>query len=308
MITILGPTASGKTKIAVQVAHRIGGEIISADSRQVYRGMDIGTGKDLSEYDFDGKHIPYHLIDIKDPGYEYNIFEFRHNFTEAYRDIVTRGRIPVLCGGSGMYLDSVVSDYQLADAPDEDPRREQLQAMTDRELARLLRSLKRLHNKTDLEDRERMIKAILIAEKSNMDSSGVHSVNPGDFSGNIFGIAIPRALQIQRIEERLAYRLRNGMIAETERLLASGLSPERLIRYGLEYKFVTLYVTGQLSRTDLETRLNIAIRQFAKRQMTWFRGMERRGIRIQWIDGQKSPEELAGVILSLTGSSSQIDQ
>lgn len=298
MITILGPTASGKTKIAVQVAHLIGGEIISADSRQVYRGMDIGTGKDLEEYHLEGHHIPVHLVDIREPGHEYNIFEFRNDFLEAWQGIRSRRKRPILCGGSGMYLDSVLSDYHLADASETDADKDELKEMTDEELTGLLRSMKKLHNKTDLEDRERLIKAIRIAEQSRTDASGYLPLSLPDLRENIFGIAIPRPLQMQRISERLTLRLCSGMIEETQRLLASGITPERLIRYGLEYRFTTLYVTGKITYQEMEEKLNIAIRQFAKRQMTWFRGMERRGIKIQWINGQRPAEETAIEIIS----------
>lgn len=298
MITILGPTASGKTKIAVQVACRIGGEIISADSRQVYRGMDIGTGKDLDEYHAGGHHIPVHLIDIREPGHEYNIFEFRNDFLEAWQGILSRGKAPIMCGGSGMYLDSILSDYHLTDASETDSPKDKLQKMSHEELTGLLRSMKKLHNKTDLEDRERLIKAIRIAERSQTDSSGYLPKTIPDLRENIFGISIPRPVQMQRISERLTQRLRTGMIEETERLLASGITPERLIRYGLEYRFTTLYLTGKITFQEMEEKLNIAIRQFAKRQMTWFRGMERRGIRICWIDGQRPVEETASEIIS----------
>lgn len=285
MITILGPTASGKTRLAVALAGCVGGEIISADSRQVYRGMDIGTGKDLDDYMVNGFRIPYHLIDIVDPGYEYNIFEYQRDFMVAYHDIRARGKTPVFCGGSGMYLEAVLKGYRMAGAGDDDPFLLTLHGKDDAELREMLRSYKTPHNTTDFEDRPRLEKAILVAEK--LRSSGI-CAEQADFqavSSTIFGIRIPRAVQMQRIEERLKKRLGEGMIAETGALLASGITPERLMRYGLEYRFITRYITGRITRRELESDLNIAIRQFAKRQMTWFRRMERQGFSINWIDG-----------------------
>lgn len=306
MITILGPTASGKTRLAVHLAIHIGGEIISADSRQVYRDMNLGTGKDLEEYTAHGTTVPVHLIDIRDAGYEYNIYEFQQDFREAYYGIIKRNRTPVLCGGSGMYIESVLTGYRLPDACDDESFIKQLDVKTDQELEAILRNHKTLHNTTDLETRQRMIKAILVAERSGKlpenrpvtFAPAIHGAFPNrDLKENVFGVRIPRDIQMKMIEERLEKRLKAGMADEVKHLLDSGIPAERLIRYGLEYRYITLYLTGQMDYATMKRQLNIAIRQFAKRQMTWFRRMERRGVTIHWIDGTESPEEQLGQIL-----------
>ncbi len=295
MITILGPTATGKTALAAHLAHAVNGEVISADSRQVYKGMDIGTGKDYSDYIVNGIKVPFHLIDIVDPGYEYNIFEFQGDFLKAYHDIIGRKKIPVLCGGSGMYLEAVLKGYHLIKAEDHDEFLATLTDKPDDQLVEILKSFKTLHNITDLEDRPRLIKAILVARSSEPGINRKTNSDPGKaelvynfpkIESAIFGINYPRGLVKARITKRLQYRLDNGMITEVEKLLKSGISPERLMKYGLEYKFVTLFLTGKLSESDLLNQLNVAIRQFAKRQMTWFRRMERQGLKIHWIDGR----------------------
>ena len=299
MLVLLGPTATGKTALAAQVARRIGGEIISADSRQVYRGMDIGTGKDYGDYTVDGIPVPAHLIDIAEPGEEYNIFQYQRDFLAAYNAIVARSRVPVLCGGSGMYLEAVLRGYRLAPDGGEDDFIRSLEAKTDDELADLLRSMKTLHNITDLEDRPRMLQAIRIARAAMADKEQQgHGQFPA-IKSLVFGIDFPRALVRERISVRLRERLDNGLIEEGERLLASGITPERLMRYGLEYRFLALYLTGQISRDELFRGLETAIHQFAKRQMTWFRRMERQGVVIHWIDGQLPMDEKVAAVLKL---------
>jgi tRNA dimethylallyltransferase len=294
MITLLGPTASGKTALAARLAYEINGEVISADSRQVYRGMSVGTGKDLEEYLVNGKAIPYHLIDIVDPGYEYNIFEFRQDFLEAYTGILSRGRIPILCGGSGMYLESVLKNYDLKEAaglkePDPD-----LGKMTDAELRTLLLSLRTPHNTTDLLDRERLIRAVKIGLASGSQDTGNRL--PEMPVSIVFGIRWERAVLRERITQRLKYRLEHGMIGEVQELLDRGLTPEQLKFYGLEYRYITLYLEKQLTYDEMFNLLNTAIHQFAKRQMTWFRKMERDGIPITWVDGTASLEENMSMI------------
>ncbi|MEI7499517.1 MAG: tRNA (adenosine(37)-N6)-dimethylallyltransferase MiaA [Bacteroidota bacterium] len=307
LITILGPTATGKTALAARLAYEINGEIISADSRQVYRGMDIGTGKDWDDYIVAGNAIPYHLIDIVDPGYEYNIFEFQKDFLKAYQDILQRKKIPILCGGSGMYLEAILKGYRLARAESDDDFLTTLHNKEDYQLAEILKSYKTLHNITDLEDRPRLLKAIMVARSSEQSGSNSHNKSSLNLSSGdhtfpkidsiIFGINYPRGLVKARITKRLEYRMEHGMIAEVEQLLARGITPERLMKYGLEYKFVTLFLLGKISRNDLFYELNIAIRQFAKRQMTWFRRMERQGLKIHWIDGRGTLEKKVNEIL-----------
>ena len=281
LICILGPTASGKTRYAVAMALETGGEIISADSRQIYRGMDIGTGKDLSEYTVNGISVPYHLIDIAEPGTKYNIFEYQRDFKKAYQDIVSRGKKPILCGGSGLYIESVTRGYELAEVQPNPKLREELEQLTMEELTERLSALKKLHNKTDLDSKKRAIRALEIAlyEAENPVKREV----PLQINTRFIGISVSREERIARIDRRLRERLKNGMVEEVEGLIKGGVSPEDLIYYGLEYKYVTMYVTGQLSYEEMESGLATAIHQFAKRQMTWFRGMERRGIKIEWI-------------------------
>lgn len=283
MITILGPTACGKTRLAVNVASRLGGEIISADSRQVFKGMDIGTGKDLDEYDIDGNIVPYHLIDIRDPGYEYNVFEFQNDFRKAYNSITLRQKLPILCGGTGLYIESVLRCYHLSDVPQNYELRKELENYSDDELTEKLKTYISLHNNTDTETRERLLRAIEIQDyqakypQSYVELPQIDSI--------VIGVSYPRDMVMDNIRRRLKQRLEGGMIDEVESLLNSGVSAERLIRYGLEYKYLTLYLQGAISYSDMFEKLNIAIRQFAKRQMTWFRRMERNGVDIHWIDG-----------------------
>ena len=283
LITILGPTATGKTSLAVEVARRLGGEIISADSRQVFRGMDIGTGKDLADYDLYSTHIPYHLIDICDPGEEYSAYRFLNDFKTAYEGIVSRGRQPILCGGTGLYVDAVVRGYQLADAPVDPDYRRSLEPFSDEELTTRLASYGPLHNHTDTETRERLVRALEIQEFSQQHPEAYTRLPKMEH--RIYGLLLPRQVVIDRIEARLRRRMEEGMTDEVQRLLDQGVKPERLMRYGLEYRHVTRYLLGQCTKDELFRDLFTDIRRFAKRQMTWFRRMERNGVPIHWIDG-----------------------
>lgn len=284
LITILGPTATGKTSLAAALADAIGGEIISADSRQVYRGMDLGTGKDLDDYIVNANHIPYHLIDIADPGEEYNLFRFQQDFIAAFEEIRSRGRQAIMCGGTGMYLESVILAYGLNDVPENGKLRKELHALTDRELAERLSLLRDVHNVTDTGNRERMIRAIEIAAGSEQGSEIRNTLLHTDHL--VFGISLPRNDIRSRITKRLKQRLDEGMVEEVKTLLKAGLQPQQLEFYGLEYKFLTQYATGMINYNDMFQRLNTAIHQFAKRQMTWYRRMEKKGVRIVWIDGK----------------------
>lgn len=288
MITILGPTACGKTALAVSLAAKMGGEIISADSRQVYRGMDIGTGKDLSEYRVDGKQIPYHLIDIEEAGQKYNLFRFQEDFNAAYEDITSRGVQPILCGGTGLYMEAVLKGYALSPVPQDDNLRKKLSTRSLGELKELLIWLKArngsaMHNETDVDTVSRAVRAIEI-EFHNLrhpvDTRRVPAVG-----SLIVGLDVDRDIRRERITARLKARLEEGMVEEVRGLLEKdGITKEDLMYYGLEYKYVTAYVVGEMSYEDMFNQLEIAIHQFAKRQMTWFRGMERRGFNIHWLD------------------------
>ena len=277
LICVLGPTASGKTKYAVQLARELDGEILSGDSRQVYRGMDIGTGKDLADYG----DVPYHLIDIVDAGTKYNIYQYQHDFEKAYQDILSRGKRPILCGGSGLYLEAATCGYYLPDVPADNELRTELAKLPTEELIAKYESMRTPHNTTDYDTRQRLIRALEIAiyEES-------HPVTRTSFlpkHTKYLGISVSREVRNARIDARLKARLDEGMVDEVRRLLDSGIPAEDLLYYGLEYKFLTLYLTGALSYDEMVEKLRIAIHQFAKRQMTWFRGMERRGIDIEWI-------------------------
>jgi len=286
LIVILGATATGKTRVAVRVARSLGGEIISADSRQVYRGMDLGTGKDLGEYGA----IPYHLIDVRNPGQEFSVFEFKKAFIETFHAVRSRGRLPILAGGTGLYLESVLLEYQLPEAPEDPALRNKLSASPMAELSERLNKIKPdLHNTTDLTDRGRLIRAIEIAEFSLKIPAA--RVDFPELKPAVFGIQWDRQVLRQRITQRLRERIDGGMTAEVKTLLKAGLSYENLDFYGLEYRYAALYLKGELNRNDMFQKLNSAIHQFAKRQETWFRRMERKGIEIHWVKGNHEPAE-----------------
>jgi len=290
MVTVLGSTASGKTGLAAHLALRLNGEIISADSRQVYRGMDLGTGKDIEDYTIGGITVPYHLIDIADAGYQYNVFEYQKDFIKVFEDITAHHKFPVLCGGSGLYLEAVLNGYRLIQVPNNEELREYLKDKTLDELTEILKSYKEtLHNTTDIETSTRALRAIEIEEycQKNPDID----LNFPTINSLVVGVKFDRNSRRRRITERLKQRLDEGMVDEVRRLLNSGVKPEDLIYYGLEYKYLTLHATGQLSFEEMFRRLETAIHQFAKRQMTWFRKMERNGTKIRWIDGYVPMEE-----------------
>lgn len=294
LITILGPTASGKTPLAVALAASLNSEIISGDSRQVYRDMDLGTGKDLNEYTFEGKQIPYHLIDICEAGEKYNVFEFQHDFAKAFDSIKAKGKLPILCGGTGMYIESVLKGYKLLAVPENRELREQLSSFTLDELTVKLSTYKELHNKTDVDSVKRAIRAIEIEEYYRTQTPEVNEFAP--INSLIIGVDIDRDIRREKITKRLKSRLDEGMVDEVKSILARGVSPEDLIYYGLEYKYLTLYITGQLTFNEMFTQLEMAIHQFAKRQMTWFRGMERRGFIVHWISATLPMEEKVEMI------------
>lgn len=302
MITILGPTASGKTALAAALAYKIGAEIISADSRQVYSGMTVGTGKDLDDYVVNGRQIKYHLIDIARPGDKYNIYEYQRDFHKVYAELAQRGVMPILCGGSGLYIETVLKGYSLSTVPQNPELRQRLSGKTLEELTEFLVDLKArnnscMHNRSDVDTAQRAVRAIEIEEynlhhpSSNTEFPPVESV--------IIGVDIDRESRRARITERLRQRLEHGLVEEVEGLLESGVSAEDLIYYGLEYKYVTEYVTGRTTRDEMFKGLEIAIHQFAKRQMTWFRGMERRGFTINWVDWHMSMDEKLEYIMKL---------
>lgn len=302
MITIIGPTACGKTEVATRLAARIGGEILSGDSRQVYRQMDIGTGKDLGDYIVDGKPIPYHLIDIAQPGTKYDLFQYQRDFYHAYQDIMERGAWPILCGGTGLYIEAVLKGYALSPVPQNQELREHLEGKSLEELTTMLKALKQktgsaMHNTTDVDSPRRAIRAIEI-EQYNLEHAAGRRTLPA-IDSTIIGINMPRDERRRRITARLKQRLEGGMIDEVRSLLDSGIPAGNLIYYGLEYRYVTLHVLGQLSYDEMFRQLEIAIHQFAKRQMTWFRGMERRGTTIHWIDGTLPLQDKVNEILNL---------
>lgn len=286
LITITGPTACGKTGFAAELAFQLGGEIISADSRQVFRGMDIGTGKDLGEYHLHGTDIPYHLIDIHDAGYEYNVYQFQNDFIRVYNDIISREQQPILCGGTGMYIEAIVKGYQLADAPIDEGFRRRMEIFSDEELTARLASYIRLHNHTDTENRDRLLRALEIQEYHLQHPQSYPHIP--EMEHLVVGVLFPRQVVVERIGVRLRQRLQEGMIEEVESLLQKGVSEERLLRYGLEYRHVTQYLKGVCTYEEMYRDLYTDIRRFAKRQMTWFRRMERQGIVIHWIDGTLS--------------------
>lgn len=297
LITIVGPTASGKTNLACHLAYEIDTEIISGDSRQVYKSMDIGTGKDLDDYTVNGKNIPYHLIDIREAGDKYNIFEYQHDFYRAYTEIKERGKLPILCGGSGLYVESVLKGYSLVNVPENKELRKKYEGMSLSELTEILAGYKALHNTTDVDTAQRAIRAIEIEEYKLR-----HPLEQNEFpplNSLVAGVNIERELRRKKISDRLNTRLEEGMIEEVQAILDRGVQPEDLIYYGLEYKYVTLYLLKELTYREMHDQLEIAIHQFAKRQMTWFRGMEKRGIDIHWIDATLPMQEKTNQIKAL---------
>lgn len=297
LITILGPTASGKTPLAANLADRLSTEIISGDSRQVYRRMDLGTGKDLADYNIEGRPVPYHLIDIVEPGYKYNVFEYQRDFLKAYEEIVAKGKLPVLCGGTGMYIESVLKGYRLLPVPENPELRASLEGKSLEELTRILEGYKKLHNSTDVDTAKRAIRAIEIEEYYKQQPPEYREFP--SLKSLIIGVDIDRELRREKITRRLKQRLDEGMVDEVRGLLNEGVPAENLIYYGLEYKFLTQYAIGELTFEEMFHQLETAIHQFAKRQMTWFRGMERRGFTIHWLDATLPMEEKVEQIINL---------
>lgn len=299
LLVVTGPTASGKTSLAVAVASRLGGEIISADSRQVYRGMNLGTGKDYADYFINGNSIPFHLIDIAEPGYKYNVFEYQRDFIKVYKNLKSRNIFPVVCGGSGMYADSIISGYKMVEVPPDSGLRSELEKKPLEELRDILSTYKSLHNTTDIDSKKRVIRAIEI-EHFNSNRFSEKSVFP-KLNPLIIGVLYDRDTRRKRISDRLKQRLDDGMIEEVRQLIYKGISSETLIYYGLEYKYITMFLIGKLTFDKMVHELEIAIHQFAKRQMTWFRGMEKRGIVIHWLDGNMPMEEKMSKVIELLG-------
>ena len=297
LLTITGPTACGKTALAVAVALRLNGEIISADSRQVFRGMDIGTGKDLEDYTVGNVTVPHHLIDIREAGEEYNLYQFQNDFIHAFETICNSGHQPILCGGTGLYIDSILRSFPLSNAPVNEEYRRSLEAFSDEELTQRLQQYVKLHNHTDTENRDRLIRALEIQEY-NRDHPEDHVTMPL-MSHLAVAVNYPRNLVISRIEQRLDQRLQQGMVEEVRQLLDNGVAPERLLRYGLEYKHLTRYLLKQCSFDEMRTNLFTDIRRFAKRQMTYLRHMERNGVKLHWIDGTLPLESKVNTILQL---------
>ena len=301
LLIVTGPTASGKTSLAAAIAGKIGGEIISADSRQVYRGMNIGTGKDYDDYIVDGRRIPCHLIDIAAPGYKYNVFEYQRDFIRVYTKLKSNNIFPVVCGGSGMYADSIISGYKMVEVAPDSGLRSNLDKKSMPELIEILSTYKQLHNITDIDSKKRVIRAIEI-EHFNQNKSKPVSDFPL-IRSLVVGILPDRESRRMNISRRLEQRLNEGMIDEVKNLMEQGLKSETLIYYGLEYKYITLYLTGKITYEDMVRDLETAIHQFAKRQMTWFRGMERRGVRINWLDGKLPLEEKISRVMILLNCS-----
>lgn len=297
LLVVTGPTASGKTSLAATIAYMVGGEIVSADSRQVYRGMNLGTGKDYADYTISGTTIPCHLIDIVDPGYKYNVFEYQRDFNKVYSDLKQRKIFPVVCGGSGMYADSILTGYKLYEVPPDTGLRIELEKKSMEELREILLTFKDLHNSTDTDSKKRLIRAIEI-EHSSKNKVKTYNGFP-KVKALLVGIMFDRENRRKRISERLSQRLKSGMIDEVKLLIDQGIEAETLIYYGLEYKYITFYLTGKISYEEMVKDLEIAIHQFAKRQMTWFRGMERKGLKINWLDGELPMEEKVEKVMEL---------
>jgi len=300
LLVVTGPTASGKTALAVALAEKLGGEVISADSRQVYRGMNLGTGKDYEDYIVDGGIIPYHLIDIADPGYKYNVFEYQRDFIKVYAALKNRNVFPVVCGGSGMYADSIISGYKMVEVPPDSGLRAELEKKSMEELREILSTYKNLHNITDIDTKKRVIRAIEI-EHFNRNRTSKSSSFPR-LKPLIIGVLFERDVRRKRITERLKHRLDAGMVDEVRKLIDMGICSETLIYYGLEYKYIALHLTGHLDYETMVAELEIAIHQFAKRQMTWFRGMEKRGTTIHWLDGNLPLTEKVEMVMELLRS------
>ncbi len=297
LITLLGPTACGKTTFAAHLAAELNTEIISADSRQVYRRMDIGTGKDLADYQINGQTVPYHLIDIAEPGYKYNLFEYQRDFIKTYNEIKSRNKTPILCGGTGLYIESVLKGYRLSPVPENKELRESLKETSMEDLITKLQTYKTLHNVSDIDTQKRAIRAIEIADYYK--NTPREEEEFPELKSLVIGLNISREERRERISKRLKSRINEGLIDEVQNLLNEGIKPEDLVYYGLEYKYVTNYLTGQLTQEEMYNQLEIAIHQFAKRQMTWFRGMEKRGTTIEWIDGDKPTEEKIEIVKNL---------
>jgi tRNA dimethylallyltransferase len=301
LLVVTGPTASGKTSLAATIAYMVGGEIVSADSRQVYRDMNLGTGKDYADYTINGTTIPFHLIDIVDPGYKYNVFEYQRDFNKVYSDLKKRNIFPVVCGGSGMYADSILTGYKLYEVPPDNGLRMELEKKSIEELREILLTFKALHNNTDTDSKKRLIRAIEI-EHSSRNKGGTYIGFP-KVKALLVGIMFDRETRRKRISERLRQRLDSGMVDEVKHLIDKGIAVDTLIYYGLEYKYIAFYLTGKISYEEMVKDLEIAIHQFAKRQMTWFRGMERKGLDINWIDGDLPMEEKVEKVMGLLMSS-----
>ena len=304
LITLLGPTASGKTALAVRLAQHLNAEILSADSRQVYRGMDIGTGKDLTDYKINGNTVPYHLIDIVNAGTRYDVYQYQRDFLRAYQDIKVRGKNALLCGGSGMYIEAVTKGYALPNVPPDEALRASLDNKSMEELTAYLQSLKKTHNKTDMDTRKRVIRAIeieLFFQKHPRETFEYPVIK-----NSYIGLNLPREMRRERITARLHQRLKEGMVEEAEQLLQQGVSIDDMLFYGLEYKYLALFLTGSLSYDEMVRQLNTAIHQFAKRQMTWFRGMERRGNTIHWIDATLSITEQVAQAVEIISEKNQV--
>ncbi|MCE5344740.1 MAG: tRNA (adenosine(37)-N6)-dimethylallyltransferase MiaA [Bacteroidales bacterium] len=297
LLVVTGPTASGKTSLAAAIAKRMGGEVISADSRQVYRGMDIGTGKDYADYMVDGTRVPCHLIDIADPGYKYNVFEYQRDFNKVYSCLKAHNVFPVVCGGSGMYVDSIITGYKMFEVPPDSGLRIKLEKKSMDELKAILSTYKNLHNTTDIDTKKRVIRAIEIEHFSRNKKR--QSTEFPEIRSLVVGVMYDRDTRRKRITERLRQRLEAGMIEEVRKLIVQGVESEMLIYYGLEYKYITLYLSGKLTYNEMFRDLEIAIHQFAKRQMTWFRGMERRGTKIHWLDGNLPMEDKVDKVMYL---------
>ncbi|HDR88649.1 MAG TPA: tRNA (adenosine(37)-N6)-dimethylallyltransferase MiaA [Bacteroidetes bacterium] len=295
ILVITGPTACGKTALAARVARELDGEVISADSRQVYRGMNLGTGKDYDDYMVDGVQVPYHLIDIVEAGDTYDVFSYQQDFFRVYRELTDSGKFPVVCGGTGLYLEAVLRGYRLIRVPVDHSFRKSLEGKSMEELTRLLAGYKTLHNKTDTDTRKRLVRALEIARYQARHPEPAHDLP--DLRPLVVGVQIDRETRRQRITLRLRQRLEAGMVDEVKDLLEKGVSEERLMYYGLEYKYITLYLTGRLGYDEMFSGLETAIHRFAKRQMTWFRGMQRRGIPIHWVDFHLPEKEKVAVIL-----------